>query len=182
MYSSRHAAIALTAMCIAFVLYVDTSTASLPSRLATHFDGAGRPNGWMSRDAHEHFITLFGVGMAAFPALMALLLRFIPISLVNIPHRMYWLSAERAPASMEYLRRHLIVLGCLFVGLMTAVQWSTVRANLLQPPRMMTGDILLIIGGFIATMLLWSVTLLLRFARKPSAAGSAWVGRAGGPT
>ena len=36
----------------AFVAYVVTSSAALPERVATHFNGAGRADGWMSRSGH----------------------------------------------------------------------------------------------------------------------------------
>jgi hypothetical protein len=47
------------------------SSSQLPSRVATHFDGSGRPNGWMSRTAHLQFMTVFGLGFPLFvPALI----------------------------------------------------------------------------------------------------------------
>lgn len=82
------------------------SGSQLPERVATHFNGSGEPNGWMSRSAHQEFMLIFGL---AFPMVIVLLCyasRFLPRGLVNIPHREYWLAPERRAETSNYLLGH----------------------------------------------------------------------------
>ncbi len=68
----------------------------LPERIASHFNGAGVPNGWMTKD---QFFTLnaFLVGMAVFTGLFPpFMIAKVDPSLINLPNKDYWL----APGSM----------------------------------------------------------------------------------
>jgi len=49
MKTSRTPAIILALLLIALGAYLISSASQLPERVATHFDGVGRPNGWMSQ-------------------------------------------------------------------------------------------------------------------------------------
>src|SRR2546423_1804970 len=87
----------------------------MPDRVATHFSGAGLPNGWMSRRQ----LALFDVGLLGFLLLLliglGLLGRFLPPTLINVPHRDYWFAPERRRESADRLFRHVLWLCCLLV-------------------------------------------------------------------
>lgn len=56
----------------------------LPERMATHFDAAGRANGWMSRETSLHFTLGFlGFTLAIFTVVLFLVQRKPPISLLS---------------------------------------------------------------------------------------------------
>ena len=69
---------------------------ALPERVASHFDGAGRPNGWSSK---ESFVGLM-LGMTVFHAALFLgieqLVRRAPAKWINLPHKEEWLAPARA--------------------------------------------------------------------------------------
>ena len=71
----------------------------LPERVATHFDLAGNPNGWMSRAAAAAFTPLLAVGLWAF-------LRFLPRILPATDRKRL---GEGAAASMAALTVTIVI-------------------------------------------------------------------------
>ncbi|MFI5356807.1 MAG: DUF1648 domain-containing protein [Opitutales bacterium] len=139
--------------------------AHLPMRVASHFDAAGRANDWMSRDAHLGFqagLALF-LGLL-FGAIGALPPR-LPDSLINLPHREYWLAPQRRAASLAWVGSMAHALGIVVVGFFIFVFQQVYVANVTGALRL---ELLpLIIGQFVLVAGLITV-LLFRFRRPPS--------------
>lgn len=72
--------------------------AYLPARVAVHFDLAGRPNGWSSSAG---LLTSVIVQIAIMGTIFAVagLLRCIPIVMINLPNKDYWLAPARRDAA-----------------------------------------------------------------------------------
>src|SRR6185503_5032974 len=112
MKTARGPALVLGLLYLCFLGYLATSSGQLPDRVATHFDGSGRSNGWMSRSFHLWFTLVLGL---AFPLIVAVILffaRFLPDNFLNIPRRDYWLSAERRADTFTYLFRQSLWFAC----------------------------------------------------------------------
>jgi hypothetical protein len=159
----------LFALAICYLLffgYVWSSYASLPARVATHFDLYGQPNGWMSRDACVYFSVGLGVVL---PALMIGMMGGagrIPVSFVNLPHRDYWLAPERRRAALSVLLRYSLWLSCLTVLFVTGLHWLIVGANLPGPGAHLRGlGITLVVVGFLAGTGIWVMLLLRHFSK-----------------
>src|SRR5262245_40603264 len=76
----------------------------MPEVVATHYDGAGNPNGWMSRTGMVGFhLGMLGVTALAFVGL-PVALRRMSSTLINIPNREYWLAPERRAATLAALQ------------------------------------------------------------------------------
>jgi Protein of unknown function (DUF1648) len=139
----------------------------LPERVATHFDAAGRPDGWMSRDnqtkAHLGLVLL----IAALLEGLARLGPRLPDALVNLPHRDHWLAPERRAATHAWIAGLVRLLGCVLLGFFLALFHLVYRANLSSTP-MLTGPVGLLVGGLLATVGLILAGVLLRFARPPA--------------
>ncbi len=153
---------------IAFLalLYVVATAAQLPEALATHFGPSGRADGWMTRDGYLLFTICFLLGL---PLLVSFFIGFLPQrwpNLTNIPHRDYWLAPERREESVRYLAAHGWWLGCLMVMLVASMHYAIIEANRNQPPTLSLIVFLPMIGGFIAGMLVWVVTLYRRFRKE----------------
>jgi uncharacterized membrane protein len=142
--------------------------AHLPARVATHFDATGAVNGWMTRDALAtlHAGTL--LFMAAIFQGLALLQSRLPRNLVNIPHRDFWLSPERAAATHAWVGRIILLLGCgifvFFIGLFHLLY----RANQAPEPRLAAG-VWWLTGALLVFVVSTLAVLLKKFGRKPSA-------------
>lgn len=70
----------------------------LPERLATHFDAAGKANGWMTRSQHGAFMLLFGLGVPALFLILCWSLLYFSPSMVNLPIVWLLLKFKRTTA------------------------------------------------------------------------------------
>lgn len=139
----------------------------LPLRMATHFDAAGNPNGWMSRSEHLIFMGAFGIGFPLFIIGMCWMARYLPMSAINLPHRDYWLSSERRDESTDYLFHHSIWLACLGIAFITGLHWTVVFSNQHQPPSLPLSWVLAVTGPFLGGVVVWIAFLYRRF-HKPA--------------
>ena len=165
MKTSRGPALVLGLLYLCFLGYLAMSSGQLPDRVATHFDGSGQPNGWMSRSSHFWFILVLGL---AFPLIVAVILffaRFLPDSLINIPRRNYWLSAERRADTFAYLFRQSLSFACIGVCFVTAIQFLIVRANLHPPAHLSTPLLFGVTGGFLLALAIRVVAMIRHFRR-----------------
>lgn len=149
----------------AFVLSLAITAPSLPPRVASHFDAAGRANGWMNRSSYIPFMLLFGLGLPAGMSAVFLLIRFLPDGMINLPNKDHCLAPEERSRTHDYLRRHSSWLGCLSLVLMTGLHLLTVQANRQTNPRLSNPALLALTVFFAAGVLLWSLALILRFRR-----------------
>jgi hypothetical protein len=159
--------IVLTACYLLFFSYVYSSYGDLPARVASHFDAAGHPNGWMSRDGVVDFTLGLGILMPAFVLATMAGAGWLPSHLVNLPNREYWLAPERRPA----VRRVLLCFGlwfcCLNVLFVTGLHYLIVGANGPGTSPQLNGvGLAAVAGGFLGAILIWSGFLLRYFMRQ----------------
>lgn len=138
----------------------------LPERVATHFDFAGRANGWLSRPNHLLFMTAFGVGLPLFLVGVISSIRWLPAGMVNIPHRDYWLSAERRGETSAWLAKHALWLACLTSGLIAALNVMVTLANRDEPAVLPAARGFGVVAMFLVGIAVW-VTVLCRHFRRP---------------
>jgi Protein of unknown function (DUF1648) len=105
-----------------FVSYVISSSSVLPKQMATHFDGGGMPNGWMSRNGYIRFMLAFGLGVPFFVVGLHYLLARYAGNQFNIPNREYWLAPERRADTLRFVIYHSWWLGCLMLLFILASQ------------------------------------------------------------
>ena len=109
---------------LAAIAVVVAATPFLPPQIATHFDSQGRADGFGGRWS---FAALFGgliLGATILYWGLPALLRNLPISLINLPNREYWLAPERKDQTIESMSVFLYELGFftnLLIGAIAAV-------------------------------------------------------------
>ena len=139
---------------------------ALPDRMASHYDFAGNPNDWMSKQG----LVAFYLGTSGFVlglfALIPRLLRILPTSLINMPNKDYWLAPERKEASLAVMGVYMDVFAAGVGVLLVTVFEMTFRANEGGDGRLPFPGIVL--GAFLAFTVAWIVALTRRF-RKPAA-------------
>jgi serine/threonine-protein kinase len=158
-------AITLGLLVVAFVCLLAVTSPDLPTRVASHFDGGGQPNGWMSRSSYLIFTAAFGVGLPAIVILGFRVLRHLPSDLINIPRRDYWLAPERRLATVTGLFHRSLWLACLLVAMMLGVHLLVVHANSQVPVRLSAPMILGLIGFFLSGVAAWILSLFRYFKR-----------------
>jgi hypothetical protein len=108
----------------------------LPERMATKFGTGGQPVAWSTRGS---FLTvqIFSLGFVAalFLGLWWAMPR-LPASLINLPHRHYWLAPEREAATRQWLGDLVLGLGIALVAFLTCMGHLAMRANLAPEPRL----------------------------------------------
>jgi uncharacterized membrane protein len=142
----------------AFVLYQ-----GLPDVVATHFDGAGNPNGWMTRGLF--FVFEAGLLILVVGEFM-MVPRFIsrmPRSLINMPNKDYWLSPEHRQETSQIIRSYFEVFGAVVVLLFIVVNQFVYKANIDRanlPPTMWV-----VMVAFLVFVAIWVVKLIREFTK-----------------
>jgi hypothetical protein len=146
-------------------IVVWTTSAPLPARVATHFARGGLANGWMPHDGYVVFMLLM---TTALPLALVAVTGFVPrlaISQISLPKRAYWLSPERREATLAWLAGHACTLGGLITAFLLGIHLLTVEANRHTPARLDESAFFVVLAGFLVLLVIWIVTMALRFAR-----------------
>jgi uncharacterized membrane protein len=101
----------------------------LPDRVATHFGIDGRPNDWMNKGSATALLCGIQVAMPLFLFGIGSLLQHIPSSMINIPHREYWLHPDRRQQTIEHVSNMLAWIAVLTALEMMAIGHLTFLAN-----------------------------------------------------
>ena len=137
----------------------------MPAVMATHYNGAGIPNGTMSRSVaagvQVALLALLGAVFLGLP----LLLRRMPAGWINLPHRDYWLAPERRKETLRAIEERVVLLGSGALSLLLLVSELSFRANLNPPPRLPTAPLVAALGGFVLFLAGWTFSFYRRFPR-----------------
>ncbi len=137
----------------------------LPERLATHFDAAGRANGWSD---HAGFLESVAALVLITEAIFfgSGLIGRIPDRLINLPNKSYWLAHERRDQALAFLRDWLRWFVVLTLAMLTLVIGMALRANLAEPPQL-SGYATWLIAAYVVLALAMVLTIFRRF-RAPA--------------
>jgi len=144
----------------------------LPPFVASHFGGQGHPNGWMSRDVSLIFqLCLLALMLAVFFGIPKLLRR-LPVSMINLPHKEYWLAPARAEESLRDFEKRFNLFGLAVIAFQTAVLQLVYQANISQDPRLPTGPFLALLGAFFVALIFFLAGIFRRFGKPPASQSS----------
>jgi uncharacterized membrane protein len=138
----------------------------MPDTMASHFDGAGRPNGVQSR---ERFFGLSAGILVLTVTIMGgsgILLRRVPSHRFSLPNRDYWLSRERREETIDYIGRQMEWFAAAALLLMIVILQMAFEANLTPTPRLEPGPVWWVLGLYLSFTLVWLARFILHF-RKP---------------
>ena len=155
----------LLLLAAAGVVQLVSSYLLLPEKVASHFDGMGRPNGFQSKDGFVALsasmlvttIVLFG-GLGA-------LFRRIPSKWFNLPNRDYWLAPERRDETMESISGQMEWFGAASLALYLVVIQRVLETNLTSEPRLDSRSLFVILGIYLLFTGVWIARFLWRFRR-----------------
>jgi uncharacterized membrane protein len=172
--STRPPLAGLAALLVVWWLHMRHFLQRLPERIATHFDGAGAPNGWMSREGLGSFDFIFLVFVLSAVIGSGFLIRALPVKMINVPHRDYWFAPERRRQSHARMLAHILWLACLMAAFLIAVNQLVFMANL-RPghPHLPGVGMIALLVGFLLAVIGWVVRLHRLFPRPPAGAPSA---------
>lgn len=135
----------------------------VPDSFGSNFH-IGGPEFWSDKDS---FFSLYIVALSLLVVIFVgfrLSLSRLPVSLIGIPHRDYWLAPARSRGTLAVLGTHWTWFGCATLNLAVALFQLTVEAILNQTeiPRQTVVIFVLI---YLAYTLFWHVLLWMRFKK-----------------
>lgn len=137
----------------------------LPGRVATHFGPSGEPDGWSSPATNALVLIVIATFMFTVFYFMHRLIARMPMALINLPNKDYWLAPERADASLAKLAIQFRLFGAAILLLLCVAHALAVQANLVKPPKL---DNLLFLGAlglFFVFTIVWAVSFYRSFRR-----------------
>ena len=141
----------------------------LPDRIATHFDGAGHPNGWSSKDSFGIIMAVI-LGLFLLPMLVTIaIVGKVPDHLINLPRKDYWLAPERRAETISFINRQLLWMSVGFVAFGVYVNHLVIEANLVTPPRL-SANFLWALVALLVALAIWLVRFIRSFTRIPAEA------------
>ncbi len=150
-------------------IFIVSTVNALPENTASHFNGNGSPNGFMSQQGYLIFMLIFAVGI---PTMIVggitAALRSAP-NYINIPNREFWLTPEKKQQTIQFLYDHIIWLGVMLAVFVGYIHWLILKANSVQPAHLSNGALLLGTGLFLVCVFSWCAMLFFKFRRIPRA-------------
>src|SRR5271169_4373963 len=139
---------------------------SAPARVPSHFDAAGHPNAWASRD--EMFLLQVGVTLLIAALFIAIpwLLKSAPASRINLPNKGYWLAPERREETMERLASSFDVFASATALLLVVVFELTSLAS--RGGNLATEYFIPVLVSYLLFSVGWTVALIRTFASVPA--------------
>jgi uncharacterized membrane protein len=172
MNSSKLATICCVASHAALAIGLVATYPMLPERVASHFDAAGMPNGWMMRSSYMATYAFIGGMLQLSMVAVFLLIDRFPKSSINMPHRDYWLAPERSCETFAWIRQFGLWFATSTALLLLGVHLLVVQANLAQPVRL-SPVAWGLLGAFLLTTLGGLIRMFWRFRVVPPATAAA---------
>ncbi len=158
----------VVAASVVTVLQVAIYAPSLPDPMASHFNSAGVADGWMPKSAFLPMMVGLQLGLAVFFLGLGWAIGKLPSTMINIPHREYWLSEERVSETLSYNRQMMNWLAALTAGLLLLMFQLTIQANLAEPSTLPLLTVWSTVGLYLLAVF-WCVGCLVRrFSRIPA--------------
>lgn len=138
----------------------------LPERMASHFNGAGRANGWSSK---AFFFGVQAVVLLLVTVCFAILpqrIQKLPPDKFNLPNKDYWLAPERRAATIASVISAITWFGCATLVFLIAVTWLVIRVNLGLEPGLPAAPMGALLAGLIACVILL-IARMTYIGRRP---------------
>ena len=137
----------------------------LPETMASHFNGFGEPDGWMSK---QNFFLLEGVILLIIIfefTLLPYLIGKMPMILINMPNKEFWFAEERRAETLSVIRIYFEWFSISLATLFISVNQLVFRANLTRTILPAT-ETWLILGAFLIFMVVWLIKFVRQFRIK----------------
>ncbi|MHB8502534.1 MAG: DUF1648 domain-containing protein [Candidatus Acidiferrales bacterium] len=167
MQNSRLPRTLFVVLAVLAAIYFWSNYAQLPNVVASHFNAHGIPNGWQSKSM---FFAFFA-GAVALASLLTFgvpgIISKMPMNLINLPHKEYWLAPERKSETLALLNNSFAWFGCAVLLVVTTAVNYAIGQNLHPQGPFGALALLCVLAGFLVFAILSSIRMLTHFARIP---------------
>jgi uncharacterized membrane protein len=149
------------------LLYFSFLYPQLPDPMASHFNASGAATAWMPKSGFFILIAVVTLAAAVLAFLVPKSMAKLSNDKVNLPNKDYWLAPERRAETMQYLGTQMGWFGCALLALLLCGLYIAVEANFRPDHHFDSGSFYMLLGAFLAFIIVWLVRLLSHFARVP---------------
>lgn len=160
---------------VVLVLYAAVHFASeypqLPAVVASHFNERGAPNGYQTKQSFFGVLIIVCVVVAVIGFAIPKIISVLPLQMINLPNKNYWLAPERAAETMEFLESIFAWFACAFFLFNILVFDYAIQINLHlgNPPN--PDRFWYTLAGFLVFGVAWTMRMLAKFLRLPPKTG-----------
>jgi uncharacterized membrane protein len=137
----------------------------LPEILASHFGITGGVNGWQTKTAFFSIELVILLVAAVVSFGVPRLIEAMPVSLINLPHKEFWLGSERREDTLSYIRAWSAWFGCGLLAFLLFVMELAFRANLRTPPHFNNAGFVALLLAFAGVDTALLIRLILHFSK-----------------
>lgn len=137
----------------------------LPETIASNFNSNGEANGWSSKTS---FFALYAGLVALFAATFLLLPRYlgrIPTTYVSMPNREFWLAPERQAETLAFICHQMLIMGNAVMVFFICIMQLVIDANVGGTYRLSSGTMWILLGGYLAFTVAWTIGFITRFTK-----------------
>jgi uncharacterized membrane protein len=139
----------------------------LPARVASHFDAAGRANGWQTREEFYAAAVLVALVLSIIFRVIPFLLHRLPVQFINLPNKDFWLASERKERTIADLDARMTVFGSATLGLLMIVMHFALEANLRPGGSLSAVWMIGALVGYATFSLVWMILMIQKYRRPP---------------
>jgi uncharacterized membrane protein len=137
----------------------------LPAVIVSHFNAAGIADGWEAKPFFLEFYVIILVMLGLIFLLVPRLMYVIPVEMINLPNKAYWLAPERRASSLAFFVDHFEIFGAATLVLLVCFMQLTMVANLSAPVVFPTLTALVLLAAYFAFAIVWLVIAFRRFPK-----------------
>jgi uncharacterized membrane protein len=168
MQGSRLPRLLFAVLALGAAIYFSSYYAQMPEVVASHFNGRGVANGWQTKSvffgmfmAMSVLCVLIGFGLPAF-------IGALPIQLINLPNKRYWLAPECREVTLEFLKAYFAWFSCaIYVVMIVAFDYA-VQSNVHPDHPPAVSHLWVTLAGFLVFVIVWLIRMFTRFGRPPT--------------
>ena len=137
--------------------------AELPPQVAVHFGAGGVADGWGEKSSLVWIAGMVSVIILVCFHIPAVLMRWMPRGLMNMPNKDYWFAPGRADTTVTRLQLSMLGIGNLSLAAGLLFTSGLIDANLAAEPKLSPW----FVPGIIAYtfgVIVWAIRLKRRFA------------------
>ena len=157
------AAILLSALFTTEGFLIVSTGATLPPRVASHFNFEGVADGFMARSDYLMLMTGLGLGIPVLLIAVTVVLPYLMPNRLRIPSRDYWIAPERRRQTLSTIMTTGLLMASAVTAFMIAVHLLVVEANSRTPPHMETSALITLVALLIVAILISQFFLWRRF-------------------